>query len=217
MIRRRLLTVLVLLPTAGCGFIYDRLYYASMEKLGREKRDILAKRVSRSRKDQEQAKEQFQTTLEAFQELTGFDGGDLEKAYNKLNREYERSEKSASDVRNRIRSIERVADDLFEEWDKEADEIGSANLRSQSRTLLSSTRESYGELLKNMRGAEAKMDPVLAAFCDQVLFLKHNLNARAIQSLGDTALEIDEEVAELVADIEASIREADEFVEALSD
>jgi hypothetical protein len=71
--------------------------------------------------------------------------------------------------------------------------------------------------MKKMRGAEAKMQPVLAAFRDQVLFLKHNLNARAIQSLGDTAIEIDDEVAALVADIEASIREADEFVEALSD
>ena len=184
--RRRLLTALALLPVAGCGFIYDRLYYASMEKLGREKRDILAKRVANSRKDQEQAKEQFQTTLQAFQQLTGFDGGELEDAYNKLNREFERSEKRAGKVSDRIRSIEKVADDLFSEWEREASEIGSVNLRSQSLELLKGTQASYTELIKKMRGAEGKMQPVLAAFRDQVLFLKHNLNARAIQSLGDT-------------------------------
>ena len=187
-----------------------------MEKFGREKRDILAKRVSAGREDQEKAKEQFQTTLEAFQELTGFDGGELEKVYNKLNKELERSENRANQVRDRIDGIERVARDLFKEWDREIEKMSSADLRSKSRALRDDTEDRYKQLIDKMRQAESKMEPVLAAFRDQVLFLKHNLNARAIQSLGDTVLEIDGEVAELVQDIEASIEEADSFVASLS-
>ena len=215
---RRLLraaALALLVSLSGCNWIYDRIYYASMEKLGREKRDILAKRVAAGREDQQQAKEQFQTTLEAFQELTGFDGGELEKVYNKLNREYERSEKRANDVSDRIKAIENVAGDLFEEWDKEIGEIGSADLRSRSKVLLDDTRDRYGQLIAKMKQAERKMGPVLAAFRDQVLFLKHNLNAQAIQSLQEIALEIDGEVAALVSEIEASIAEADAFVAAL--
>lgn len=210
---------LLLIPTAsltGCNWIWDRVYYASMEKLGREKRDILAKRVSAGRADQEKAKEQFQTTLEAFQELTGFDGGELEKVYNKLNKELERSENRANQVRERIDGIERVARDLFKEWDQEIEQMSSPDLRAKSRVLRDETEDRYNQLISKMRQAESKMDPVLAAFRDQVLFLKHNLNARAIQSLGDTVLEIDEDVAALVQDIEASIEEADAFVASLS-
>ena len=211
--------VLLLLPAAGlagCNWIWDPLYYSGMEKFGREKRDILAKRVAAGREDQEKAKEQFQTTLQAFQELTGFDGGELEKVYNKLNKELERSESRANQVRDRIDGIERVARDLFREWDQEIEKISSSDLRAKSRLLRDDTEDRYEQLIAKMRQAESKMEPVLAAFRDQVLFLKHNLNARAIQSLSATALQIDDEVAALVHDIEASIAEADAFVATLS-
>lgn len=196
--------------------MWEKAYVAGMEKLGSEKRDILSKRVAAGRDDQQKAKEQFQTTLQAFQELTGFDGGELEKVYNKLNKEYERSESRADRVRERIKGIESVAKALFKEWDQEIGEMGAADLRSKSRGLLDDTQDRYERLIVKMRQAEGKMEPVLAAFRDQVLFLKHNLNAQAIQSLSSTVLEIDEEVTALVADIEASIQEADDFVAALT-
>lgn len=213
---RRSLLLVPAVGLTGCNFLWDRMYYASMEKLGREKRDILAKRVSAGREDQEKAKEQFQTTLQAFQALTSFNGGELEKVYNKLNKELERSEGRAQQVRERIDGIERVARDLFREWDQEIEKMSSAELRSRSRALRDETEDRYKQLIAKMRQAASKMAPVLAAFRDQVLFLKHNLNARAIQSLGDTALEINGDVAALVKDIEASIEEADSFVASLS-
>ncbi len=212
---RRVAVCALLASLAGCNWIYEGIFYSSMEKLGREKRDILARRVAAGREDQQKAKEQFQTTLEAFQDLTGFDGGELEKVYNKLNREYERSEKRADEVRDRIKSIDNVASDLFKEWDKEIGEIGSADLRAKSNVLLDDTRDRYSQLISKMEQAETKMGPVLEAFRDQVLFLKHNLNAQAVQSLQDVVLEIDGDVAALVSDIEASIAEADAFVASL--
>ena len=214
---RRSCAAAAVLGLSGCNWVFDRVYYASMERFGREKRDILAKRVAAGREDQERAKEQFQTTLEAFQALTGFDGGELEKVYKRLDRELERSESRAERVRERINGIERVARDLFKEWEGEIASISTQSLQRRSRELLDDTRDRYGQLVAKMRQAEQKMQPVLAAFRDQVLFLKHNLNARAIQSLSATALEIGEEVAVLVKDIEASIAEADAFVAALAD
>jgi len=211
---RRLLPlgIIVLLSFTSC----TSLYYRSMEKLGKEKRDILVGRVKEVRKDQEEAKEQFKTTLEAFQALTGFDGGDLEKTYKKLNGELEDAESRAKDVTKRIDSIEKVAGDMFAEWEKEIADIQDRSLKSKSRTLLQDTRTRYAALLKKMRLAEKRMEPVLAAFRDQVLFLKHNLNARAIQSLKGTTVEIDKEVTKLMTDLEASIQEADAFIASMN-
>ncbi len=194
------------------GTSCSRLYYASMEKLGREKRDILVGRVKGVKQEQEKTKEQFKSTLEAFQEVTGFKGGDLEKVYTKLSGELEDAESRAAKLNDRVDSVEKVAKDLFREWEQELELIQTAALRRESKALLVDTRARYTALLKKMRAAEKRMEPVLAAFRDQVLFLKHNLNARAIQSLKETSVQIDDDVGRLVKDLEASIQEADTFI-----
>ncbi len=63
-----------------------------------------------------------------------------------------------------------------------------------------------------MKRAEKKIDPVLLVFRDQVLFLKHNLNAQAIASLQGELVSIKTDVASLISEMEASIREADAFI-----
>ena len=66
--------------------------------------------------------------------------------------------------------------------------------------------------MKVMGRAADRMEPVLATFRDQVLFLKHNLNARALASLTTTNRELEADISRLVADMEASIREAEDFI-----
>ncbi len=190
-------------------------YYATMERVGVHKRDILVDRVRAGQTDQEQAEEQFLSAYEVLKELSSFEGGDLENLYGRLNREFERSEARASDVRERIGSIERVAGDLFEEWEAEIGVISSAELRRQSRARMRATQERYAELIRAMRRAESRMDPVLTAFRDQVLFLKHNLNARAVASLSGVAVEVQADIDRLIEDMRRSIREAESFVREL--
>lgn len=208
---RRSLLSLPLVPLAGCS----KLFYETAVKLGKEKRDILVSRVKDARRDQEEAKEQFKTTLEAFQSVTGFDGGKLAEVYKKLNKEFEKSEDRANDVGGRINAIEMVARDMFKEWGKEIDQMSDRSLKTQSRSLLRDTEVRYGTLIRKMRDSEKRMKPVLGAFRDQVLFLKHNLNARAIRSLKETSVKIGSDVTALIGEMEASIREADSFVASL--
>jgi hypothetical protein len=189
---------------------------AVKEKLGYAKREQLVDRVQEARDEQEEAREQFATTLEEFKALTGYDGGDLEKTYNRLKKELSRSEGAAGDVRGRIRGIERVADALFGEWENELDQYESASLRRASEDQLEDTRDRYGQLIDAMKDAESRMGPVLSAFNDQVLFLKHNLNARAIASLDRTVLELEGEVDRLIEEMNASIAEANAFIESMN-
>jgi hypothetical protein len=191
-------------------------YYGAMKKLGKEKRDILVSRLVSEQKAQKQAQEQIQTTLEAFQKLTGFDGGDLEKVYKKLNGELEDAEGRAKNVSEKIDGIEKVGNDLFREWAQEIGAMQNASLRNQSQVLLRQTQRRHQQHLRTMRITEEKMTPVLRAFRDQVTFLKHNLNAKAISSLKQTAAGLDREVADLVKDMEASVKEADAYIATLS-
>jgi hypothetical protein len=208
----RLALIIALAAATGC----TSLYYNAMEKIGKEKRDILLQRIIDGKKDQEKAKEQFKTTLEAFQHLTGFEGGDLEKTYKKLNSEFEDAEKRANDLSDRIKSIDQVANDLFKEWNQELGTIKDSALNARSARLLRQTRLRHQQYLARMKQTERKMLPVLQTFRDQVLFLKHNLNAKAIGSLKTTSAKMDTDVTLLVADIEGSIKEADSFIQSLS-
>ena len=199
--------------SVGCSSIE----YALKESvLGIEKRDILAARVEDGRDDQQEAKEQFQTALEAFKDVVQFDGGSLEAAYNTLSDELEDCESRASDVRNRIDAIEDVAAALFSEWESEVASFENATRRQASEQMLRDTQNRYQGLIAAMQKAEGAMEPVLSEFREQVLFLKHSLNAQAIAALQDSVIEIESDVARLVQDMEASIAEAESFLATLS-
>lgn len=158
----------------------------------------------------------MKTTLEAFQGATGFKGGDLEKVYKKLNAEYQRCEDRSNKLKSRVDSIDQVATDLFSEWRREIAGMRDRSLKSQSAELLRAARLSHAQYMKQMRRTEANIQPVLQAFSDQVIFLKHNLNAKAIQSLKATSAKIDAQATALVRDIDASSKQADDFIQTLS-
>jgi hypothetical protein len=119
-------------------------------------------------------------------------------------------------VRDRIDSVEDVASDLFDEWEAELSDYSSDSLRRSSARKLQQTRRQYSQLIGAMKRAESKMDPVLTALYDQVLFLKHNLNARAIASLQTELISVESEVNSLIKDMNASIKEADAFINAMT-
>lgn len=197
---------------AGCQAVTDPVYYGVLERFGSEKRHILAARVAEGREAQGEAKQQFRSALEAFQAVTDFEGGELEEVYEELEGEYEASEARAETVRERIGAIEAVAEDLFAEWRSELETMQEASLRARSAEKLRATEARYERLIASMRRAEERMEPVLVAFRDRVLYLKHNLNARAVASLRGDLGEIREDVDALVEDVNASVSEADEFL-----
>lgn len=202
-----------LLILAGC----QSTYYRTMEKFGYHKRDILVNRVTEARDSQEEAKEQFKSALDEFSSVVNIEGGSLEEKYTRLNAEYEKSNKKALLVSDRIASVENVAKALFDEWEAELSQYTSDRLRQSSQEKLTETKKQYGQLIDAMKRAERKIDPVLLAFRDQVLYLKHNLNAQAIASLRGELVVIEEDVASLIREMEASIDEADLFIRSMTE
>jgi hypothetical protein len=206
-----LIAMLVMGTMTGC----KTAYYATMEKFGVAKRDLLKKRVTAARDDQKEAGEQFKDALTKLQAIYKFDGGRLETAYRELESEYDSSASLADSVRKRIKDVETVANDLFLEWEGEIAEITTPTLQAASRRQLLETRSRYNGMVVALKKAEQSMDPVLAQLKDHVLFLKHNLNAQAIASLKGEAASIQTEITRLLKDMNASIAKADEFINSL--
>jgi ElaB/YqjD/DUF883 family membrane-anchored ribosome-binding protein len=209
--------VLALIVALGAAQLVacQSAYFAALEKFGYAKREILVDRVEDAQDEQKEAKEQFVSTYERFKAVTGVSGGKLEETYETLNDEYENCADRAAAVRDRIESVEDVAQAMFSEWKTEIGQYSDATLKRKSQETFDATRRRYDDLLSSMKKASASMEPVLSAFKDRVLFLKHNLNAQAIQSLSETVVAIESDVSKLIDDMQASIAEADEFLGAM--
>lgn len=211
----RIVTVFSLLFSlsllAGC----ESTYFNTMEKFGVHKRDILIDRIEEAQEAQEEGQQQFRSALEQFQAVVAFDGGELESLYNKLNSEYEDSVDAADTIRERIDAVDSVAQALFEEWRRELGEYTNQSLRRDSESKLKATERRYKTLISAMRRAERSLEPVLANLRDNTLYLKHNLNARAIASLKGELGTINRSVSSLLKDMEAAISESERFINTL--
>ena len=205
----RLLLTLLAIGLAGC----ESTYYDAMEQFGIHKREILIDRIEDAQTAQEEGQEQFKDALEQFQAVVNFDGGDLEVIYNKLNSEYEDSVDAADTIRERIGGVESVAEALFSEWETELNEYSSATLKRDSQRKLQQTRRRFNQLMSSMRNAERTIDPVLASLKDNVLYLKHNLNARAIASLKGELSTVNEDVNTLIEAMQTAINESSAFID----
>lgn len=208
---KRAFLLVPLLALTACNSIY----YAAWEKLGWEKRDLLVSAVKKARGEQKDAGEEFQDAMTQLKKLSGFHGGNLESAYNKFKAEYEDCEAQANKVRSQVREVDTVARDLFREWERETRQYENASLAADSRRRLEETRSRFEQLSSSLHSAESTMDPVLRQFRDQVLYLKHNLNAAAIGSLRGTADNIQADIQRLLEQMNRSIAEADRFISAM--
>ena len=205
---RAILVIPLVLLIAAC----QSAYYEAAEQVGYHKRDILVDRVESSRDAQQDAEEQFQDALEQLSELTDFDGGDLEYIYEEVADEYESSLEAAEEVTEQINAVEHVAKSLFAEWEEEINQYSNARLKSESQAKLRETRSRYKGMMTAMRKSEAKMDPVLRAMNDNVLYLKHNLNAKAVASLQVEFSRIEQDIEVLIVEMRKSIASSDAFI-----
>ncbi len=198
----------VMAVMAGC----QTTYYKVWEQLGKEKRHLLRDHVQYARDDQEKASEEFKDALTRVKEVYGFSGGDMEAYYNRLKDDTDRCRERARGIDERIDQMDRIAKDLFKEWEYEIKAMTNENFKQQSRRSLEDTQKRYARLSRTAGAARDRMKPVLAKLNDYVLYLKHNLNAQAIGALQKEAEGIETDVDVLIADMTRSIREADAFL-----
>lgn len=186
--------------------------YSAYEKFGVHKRDLLVDNVEDTRDSQQEAQKQFKDALEKFGSVVTIEETGLKKAYDRLSDEYEDSVDAADEVSSNINDVQAVAEDLFSEWNAEIKQYTNADLKRSSQTQLRDTQIKYRSMLQSMRSAEQSMKPVLATFKDNVLFLKHNLNAQAVGSLQTTFRDLQGDIDVLINQMNQSIERSNAFI-----
>jgi len=202
------LVCIVLVALTGCASVQ----YSALEKVGIHKRDILVDRVEDARDAQSETREQLVSAYEELSALVGHEGGELEEKYKRLNKEVERSRSATEDLDEHLSDIDRVSEDLFDEWQSELDLYSSAALRSDQERKLKLARRQFLTMRDRMQTARNRVDPVMAVLTDNVLFLKHSLNAQALAALRGQASVLESQVDALIRDMQVAIDEADAFI-----
>ena len=205
---RACLLGLILVSLTGCR----NVVYSTYENFGIYKRDLLKKAVVAARDEEKGAQQEFKDALTRLKELTGFEGGELEKQYRRVQSSYDDAASRVAAVHKRVQDVETVAGDLFTEWEKENRQIETPELRKNSHQQLVDTRLRYEEMLGALKKSERSMDPVLHKLHDYVLALKHSLNAEAIGQLRGESAKIQADVGRLLEEMNASIASADAFI-----
>ena len=205
------LLILIALSLSACA----STYYDALEKVGIPKRDLMVTRVEKARDSQTEAQEQFKSALEEFASVVQLQNTDLKTAYERLDAEYEDSKDAADEVSSRINKVESVSNALFKEWQEELNLYENPNLRRSSEQKKQETERRYDELMGTMRRAEQSMQPVLKTFRDNVLFLKHNLNAQAIGALRSEFSGLESDIQRLISDMNRSIEDSNRFIQEL--
>lgn len=193
-------------------------YYQSRESLlGHHKRDIVVVQVDQACESLKESRDQFVDALDKFKTIARVGEGSLDQRYQQLKKRYDACRAKADQVSQRIKAIEEVSEALFAEWEAELGLYSNRALKVRSQQQLKKSRQQYGRLLKTLQMAEARMQPVLSAFQDQVLFMKHNLNANAIAALRHEFVEIGVDISRLIDAMEKTISEASLFVSVLAE
>lgn len=199
------------------GACASMVYYDILEIIGYPKREMLVSCVKNITNAQKDAQEEFKTAMEEFKALVRLKDADLQERSDRMNEAYKDSKTAADKVSNRIDIMESVGESLFDEWKNELSLYENERLRSSSEEKLKQARTRYEKMLASMRRAESSMDPVLQTFLDNVLFLKHNLNARTIGTLELEVTELQDRLDNLLIEINQAISESDQFISTLKE
>lgn len=203
--------VLTVIVSSGCSSVY----YDTMEKFGVHKRDLLVDRIEDGREAQAVGQKQFEDALTVFKQVVKVENSDVEAMYKRMNKAYINSRDASEDIHQSISDIEKVADDLFDEWQTEIEQYSNARLKQDSEQKLRDTKSRYRTMMAVLKKSESKLSPILTVMYDQVLYLKHNLNAHAIGSIKNEVIKIDRDIVELLAVMDDSIREAEAFISSI--
>src|SRR5262245_30213809 len=106
--------LLSLMSLTGCR----NVMYSAYENFGVYKRDLLKKRVVAARDEEKGAQQEFKDALTHLKDITGFEGGELEKRYRLLQSNYDDAASRVAAVHKRVKDVETVGGDLFAEWEK---------------------------------------------------------------------------------------------------
>ncbi len=201
------LLILTLISLSAC----QSTYYKAWEFLGKEKRDLLTSKIEDTKDSQKDSQKEVKDILEQVRNKYGLEAKEIESFYDNLKSDYESFKAQANELKGNAKDVRTIAKDLFQEWEQEAYTFKNSSYKRSSLKKLQETKREFNSLSRQMAQSEAQLDQVLNVLRDQVLFLKHNLNAKTLASFEGEFDRIEKEIETLIRRIDQSLSATENF------
>jgi uncharacterized protein YhaN len=175
----------------------------------------LVKRANSTVEAINDAKQQLQKTMAAYDSVLAPDVKDRRGAYKKLQKEMANTEKKRLEIAEKSKEMNAQADTVFQSWEGSMAGISDPDLRKRSEERLTHTKDRFGEIRNSGQQASELYAPFMKSLQDQVTFLGSDLNASAVASLAPDAAKIKASAAELYAAIDKTTAAANANIAAL--
>lgn len=208
------IALVLILSSTGCN---NSLGYDIQEAMGTPKRQVLLSRVQDTRDSMKETKKVFASAMLQFGSVYKESGSKLENKYVILKKEYDACNSKASSLRSQIANVKSIGQVLFQEWQKELDQFTNEQMRKLSEVKMQQTREKYVAMTDSMDRVSARMSPVMSSMSDQLLNIKHSLNALIVVSLEEELIQLRGQMDNLMAEIDASIENCNSFIGSMAE
>jgi hypothetical protein len=177
--------------------------------------DDLISHVERMQVESLVGKEKARAALTELQTLTAPDfQGDPRQTYAQFVAAIEQSEAQARTISTNIVPMKETAETMFQQWTEDLESFGNSRMRARSAMRLEETRTRYQAVLSSATAVQVAYDAFNSDLRDHALFLGHDFNTSAVQSITADVAAMKDQVGDLDARFEACVQAARNYVEA---
>ena len=181
----------------------------------KDKHDLLLERLEETIALQEETKQYLRDAYDVLSSVSD-DANAVEAQLDTLTQTYQQSEDIATSLKLQMKAVDRLANDLFNEWRRELRQYDNKNLRTKSAENLSKTKKQYQVLHEAMKKSYQSVAPLLSLLHDNELYLKHNRSVAAIQGFQQEVEAAGGHMDSMIENIELSIQESQSFAEVIN-
>ena len=182
--------------------IFGTVFVVSAQDEGVKQIQLLIKKANAGVESIDDAKQQLQKTMDAYNAVLAPDVKDRKDAYKKLQKEMATADKKRTEVSAKTGEMNAEADKLFKSWQGSTAAIQSPELRQRSEVRLKNAQERFADIRKTGQSASSLYAPFMKTLQDQVTFLGHDLNPGAVAALKPDAEKLNAQAQELYAAID---------------
>jgi len=196
--------------------IFGTVFVVSAQDEGVKQIQLLIKKANAGVESIDDAKQQLQKTMDAYNAVLAPDVKDRKDAYKKLQKEMATADKKRTEVSAKTGEMNAEADKLFKSWQGSTAAIQTPELRQRSEVRLKNAQERFADIRQTGQSASSLYAPFMKTLQDQVTFLGHDLNPGAVASLKPDADKLNAQAKELYSAIDKVTAAANNNITKLS-
>jgi hypothetical protein len=200
---------------SGLAFVAAGIGLAAQDE-GVKQIQQLIKRAQAEVESINEAKQQLQKTMTAYNAVLAPDVKDRRDAYKELQKEMATTEKRRAELTARSAETNTEADKLFKSWQGSTAAIQNSDLRKRSEERLKKSQDRFAEIRESGQKAGNLYEPFMKTMQDQVTYLGHDLNPGAVTTLKPDADKLNAQAQELYAAIDKVTSAANSNITKLS-